>query len=54
VLEKERGKGGLQERGKDVAVLRQPLELVGRDVGASFEQARAEAELTRDDCAARA
>src|SRR5262249_32531400 len=52
VLEEERCKRGLEQRSKDVPVLREALELVRRDVGATLEQTLAEVELPRDDRAA--
>jgi hypothetical protein len=54
VLQEEGGEGGLQQGGEDVAVAREPVELIGRDLRALLEQTVAEVELARDDRAARA
>ncbi len=55
VLEKERGQGGLEQRGENVAVPGEAAELlVGDDAFALLDQLLAEPELTRDDGAARA
>ena len=53
VFEEERGQCGLQQGREDVAVAREALELLRRDVGAALRQVRAEIELARDDCATR-
>jgi hypothetical protein len=53
VLEEERGERRLEQRREDVAVRREALELLVRDlVGAGVEQPVAELELARDDGAA--
>src|SRR5262249_60081076 len=52
VLEEERRKRCFEQRGEDVPVLREALELVRRDVCAALEQALPEVELARDDGAA--
>src|SRR5204862_3561236 len=54
VLEEQRGQRGLEQRREDVAVVRQPLELVLGNVGAALGELPAEIELARDDGAARA
>ena len=55
VLEKERGQGGFEQRGEDVAVPGEAAELlVGDDAFALLDQLLAEPELPRDDRAARA
>src|SRR5690242_20588802 len=54
VLEEERGERRLEQRGEHVPVVREPVQLVVRDVGAALLQTLAELELARDDGAARA
>jgi hypothetical protein len=54
VLEEERGERGLEQRREDVPVPRETVQLVGRDDAvASLDQLGPEAELARDDRAAR-
>ena len=53
VLEEERGERRLEQRREHVAVARETLELLRRDVGAALEQPLPELELPRDDGAAR-
>jgi hypothetical protein len=52
VLEEQRRQRRFQQCGEDVAVLRETLQLVGRDVGPAIEQPLPEVELASDDCAA--
>jgi len=55
VLQVERGQRGLEQRCEDVAVARQPVELVrGRELRPTRRQALAEPQLARDDGTARA
>jgi hypothetical protein len=55
VLEEQRSKGGLEQRGENVAVSREAVELLGRDDSlALLRKQRAEPELTGNDGAARA
>ena len=54
VLEEERAERRLEQRREHVAVLREPLELVGLKAVAPARRAAAEVELARDDRAARA
>ena len=53
VFEEQRAERRLEERGEDVPVPREPVELLGRRVGGMLREPRAEVELTRDDGAAR-
>ena len=53
VLEEERAEHGLEERREDVAVLREPLDLVGLELAALRGELRAEVELARHDRTAR-
>src|SRR5207302_10144005 len=53
VLEEKRRKRRLEERREDVAVLREPLELVGRNPARALDEPPPEPELGSDDGAAR-
>ena len=55
VLEEESGKRGLKKRGEDIAVAREPIELLGwNDPLALLDEPGTEIELARNDRAARA
>src|SRR6478609_5422773 len=53
VLQEERGERSLEQRCEDVAVVREPVQLVVRNVGTPLLQPLAECELARHDGAAR-
>ena len=54
VLEEQCGERRLEQRGQDVSIPRETLELVVGDVGAALREPSAEVELPRNDRAARA